>query len=115
MATCWSPYIRDGMHQPASGLWPKVTAPERMPLTMKVNRVVRDFYPLDYLPEGVRLTAYRGDAADLPPQVLQGFLDAVAAGTAEIPAGRVYQFDQIVEAHADMEQNRARGKLVVTT
>jgi len=27
----------------------------------------------------------------------------------------VYRFDQIVEAHADMEQNRASGKLVVTT
>ena len=41
---------------------------------------VRDFYPLDYLPTGVRLTAYKRDAADLPPQVLQDFLDAVAAG-----------------------------------
>ena len=72
---------------------------------------VRDFYALDYLPTGVRLTAYKGDAADLPPRVLQDFLDAVAA----VPVGRVYRFDQIVEAHTDMEQNRAGGKLVVTT
>jgi len=28
---------------------------------------VRDFYPIDYLPRGVRLTAYGGGAADLPP------------------------------------------------
>jgi NADPH2:quinone reductase len=76
---------------------------------------VRDFYPLDYLPTGVRLTAYKGDAADLPPRVLQDFLDAVAAGTAAVQVGRVYRFDQIVEAHTDMEQNRAGGKLVVTT
>ena len=76
---------------------------------------VRDFYPLDYLPTGVRLTAYKGDAADLPPQVLQDFLDAVAAGTAAVPVGHAYRFDQIVEAHTDMEQNRASGKLVVTT
>jgi NADPH:quinone reductase len=27
---------------------------------------VRDFYPIDYLPRGVRLTAYGGDAGDLP-------------------------------------------------
>jgi hypothetical protein len=27
----------------------------------------------------------------------------------------VYRFDQIVEAHTDMEHNRASGKLVVTT
>jgi NADPH:quinone reductase len=76
---------------------------------------VRNFYPLDYLPTGVRLTAYKGDAADLPPQVLQDFLDAVAAGTAAVPIGRVYRFDQIAEAHTDMEQNRVSGKLVVTT
>ena len=28
---------------------------------------------------------------------------------------RVYRFDQIVQAHTDMEQNRTSGKLVVTT
>ena len=38
-----------------------------------------------------------------------------AAGTAAVPIGRVYQFDQIAEAHTDMEQNRVSGKLVVTT
>jgi NADPH:quinone reductase len=63
----------------------------------------------------VRLTAYEGDAADLPPQLLRDFLDAVAAGMAVVPIGRVYRFDQIVEAHTDMEQNRVSGKLVVTT
>jgi len=76
---------------------------------------VPDFYPIEYLPRGVRLTAYGGDAADLPPRLLQGFLDMVAAGTAVVPIGRVYRFDQIVEAHADMEANRVSGKLVVLT
>jgi NADPH:quinone reductase len=76
---------------------------------------VRDFYPIDYLPRGVRLTAYGGEAADLPPQLLQNFLDSVAAGTAVVPIGHVYRFDQIVQAHADMEANRISGKLVVTT
>ena len=42
-------------------------------------------------------------------------LDAIAAGTAAVPIGRVYRFDQIVAAHTDMEQNHASGKLVVTT
>jgi NADPH:quinone reductase-like Zn-dependent oxidoreductase len=75
--------------------------------------IVRDFYPIDYLPRGVRLTAYGGEAADLPPRLLQDFLDAVAAGTAVVPIGHVYRFDQIVQAHADMEAGRASGKLVV--
>jgi NADPH:quinone reductase-like Zn-dependent oxidoreductase len=77
--------------------------------------IVHDFYPIEYLPRGVRLTAYGGDAADLPPHVLQDFLDAVTAGTAVVPVSYVYHFDQIVQAHADMEANRASGKLVVTT
>ena len=41
--------------------------------------------------------------------------ETVAVGTATVLIGRVYRFDQIVEAHTDMEQNRAGGKLVVTT
>jgi NADPH:quinone reductase-like Zn-dependent oxidoreductase len=76
---------------------------------------VRDFYPIDYLPRGVRLTAYHGEAEDLPQPVLQEFLDAVAAGTAVVPIARVYRFDQIVEAHTAMEADRTAGKLVVTT
>jgi NADPH2:quinone reductase len=76
---------------------------------------VRDFYPIDYLPRGVRLSAYGGDASDLPPTVLQDFLDAVAAGSALVPIARVYNFAQIVEAHAAMEASGASGKLVVIT
>ena len=76
---------------------------------------VRDFYPIDYLPRGVRLTAYGGEAADLPAPLLQGFLDSVAARTAVVPIGRIYRFDQIVQAHADMEASRVSGKLVVLT
>jgi NADPH2:quinone reductase len=76
---------------------------------------VRDFYPIDYLPRGVRLSAYAGDAGDLPSEVLQGFLDAVAAGDAVVPIDTVYTFDQIAEAHAAMEAGHTKGKLVVTT
>jgi NADPH:quinone reductase-like Zn-dependent oxidoreductase len=75
---------------------------------------VRDFYPIDYIPHGVRLTAYGGDANDLPSHVLQEFLDAVAARDAVVPIDRVYRFDQIAEAHAAMEADHATGKLVVT-
>jgi NADPH:quinone reductase len=76
---------------------------------------VRDFYPIDYLPRGVRLTAYGGDAGDLPEEVLQSFLDDVAAGAAHVPVSRVYEFDEIVEAHRAMEAGTAAGKLVVLT
>ena len=76
---------------------------------------VPDFYPIEYLPRGVRLTSYHGEAEDLSQPVLQEFLDAVAAGHAVVPIDRVYGFDQIVEAHAAMEAGSTAGKLVITT
>jgi len=76
---------------------------------------VPDFYPIGYLPRGVRLSAYGGDASDLPAEVLQEFLDAVAAGSAVVPIDRVYEFDQIVQAHTRMEAGEATGKIVVVT
>jgi NADPH:quinone reductase-like Zn-dependent oxidoreductase len=74
---------------------------------------IHDFYPMDWLPNGVRLTAYSGEAADLAPATLQGYLDAVATGAAAVPVGRTYRLDQIVQAHRDLEQNAVGGKCVV--
>lgn len=74
---------------------------------------IPDFYPMDWLPNGVRLTAYSGEAADLPAEALQEFLDAVADGAAVVPVGRTYGIDDIVQAHRDMEANVIGGKGVV--
>jgi NADPH:quinone reductase len=76
---------------------------------------VRDFYPIDYIPRGVRLTAYTGEATDLQTGILQDFLDAVAVGEAIVPLHRVYPLDEIREAHAEMEAGSATGKIVVLT
>lgn len=77
--------------------------------------IVPNFYPIAYLPKGVRLTAYSGESADLPPAILQGYLDKIASGTLMLAPAHVYSFvlDEIRQAHADMEHNRAVGKLVV--
>ena len=74
---------------------------------------VENFYPIEYLPNGVRLTAYGGDAADLSPEVLQDFLDSVKAGRATVPVHQIYGLDEIQQAHALMEAGGAAGKLVV--
>jgi len=63
----------------------------------------------------VRLTAYSGEAENLPAEVLQGFLDDVAAGRAAIPVDQVFDLDHVREAHTLMESGDARGKLVVRT
>jgi NADPH:quinone reductase-like Zn-dependent oxidoreductase len=75
--------------------------------------IVPNFYPIAYLPKGVRLTAYGGDSADLPANVLQGYLDKMAAGQVTLGPTTVYGLDDIRKAHAEMEHNRALGKLVV--
>lgn len=74
---------------------------------------IPEFYPMDWLPNGVRLTAYSGEAAGLPAPVLQDYLDAVADGAAVVPIGREYRIDDIVQAHHDLEANAVGGKAVV--
>ena len=76
---------------------------------------VPDFYPIEYLPRGVRLTAYGGDSSDLPAEVLQSYLDRLAAGTARLGPIRVRHLDEIREAHSDLEHNRGFGKQVILT
>lgn len=75
--------------------------------------VIPDFYPIGYIPSGVRLTGYGGEASDMPAAVLQRYLDAVAAGKITVPIHRVYQLEEIQEAHRVMEANEAVGKMVV--
>jgi NADPH:quinone reductase len=77
--------------------------------------IVPNFSPIAFLPNGVRLTGYGGDASDLPRAVLQDFLDAVGAGEATVPIAKTYAMDEIATAHDDMEHNRVAGKLVVST
>jgi NADPH:quinone reductase-like Zn-dependent oxidoreductase len=74
---------------------------------------IPEFYPMDWLPNGVRLTAYSGEAEDLTAAELQGFVDAVEHRKARVPRGKVYRLDEIVQAHTDMENGVAGGKLVV--
>lgn len=74
---------------------------------------VKDFYPISYLPTGVRLTAYSGEAADLPAGVLQRYLDRLADGSLALGPVRVYPMDRIREAHTDLENNTGVGKIVV--
>jgi NADPH:quinone reductase-like Zn-dependent oxidoreductase len=77
--------------------------------------VIRDFYPIGYIPSGVRLTGYGGEARDLPRPVLQRMLDRIAADAFAMPPYRTYEFDEVQRAHADMEENRGIGKIVVRT
>ena len=75
--------------------------------------IVPNFYPIGYIPTGVRLTGYSGDAADLPVGVLQRHLDRIAGGDTPLGPTHVYALDEIRTAHEDLEQGHHFGKLVV--
>jgi len=70
--------------------------------------------PNEYLPKGVRLAGYFGDAADLPREAFQEILDAVAAGRLSFPwTASTTAWSRCRGAQDDMEHDRATGKLVV--
>ena len=61
----------------------------------------------------MRLTAYGGDSDSVTTEELQAFVDDVEAGRADAHLDRVFDLEEIVDAHRWMEANRAQGKLVV--
>lgn len=75
--------------------------------------VIKDFYPIDFIPAGVRLTAYSGEASDLPAAVLQSFLDDVARGVVEVPLYASFPLGDVARAHEIMEASTATGKMVL--
>jgi NADPH:quinone reductase-like Zn-dependent oxidoreductase len=74
---------------------------------------IPDFYPIGYLPNGVRLTAYSGESSDLPAEAFQRYVELVEQGRLPLRIDRVFALDEIAEAHRVMEDGRAVGKLVV--
>lgn len=76
---------------------------------------IPDFCPISYLPRGVRLTAYGGDAGDLPAHVLQSYLDRIASNAVDLGAVHSYALEDIQVAHRDLEEGSKVGKLVVVT
>ena len=63
----------------------------------------------------MRLSNYSSANDRLPQQVLQEFLDSVAAGRSVVPIDKIYQFEQLKDAHDRMNAGLAAGKMVVLT
>ena len=73
------------------------------------------FSPMGAIPTSVKLTTYSGGAEDFVKTPLQAFIAELEAGRTQSRVGRVYNLEDIVEAHRCMEENRAGGKIVVLT
>ena len=74
-----------------------------------------DFAPMEAIPSAVNLTTYAGESADFLRTPLEAMAKQIATGTLHVQVGRVFQLDDIVEAHRCMEENKAGGKIVVLT
>jgi NADPH:quinone reductase len=79
---------------------------------------VNSFNPLLQMPSGVYFTFFGSfvfgtpdfPVSDIP---LQSIVDKVAKGIYKAKPARVFQFDDIRQAHEAMESNQANGKMVV--
>jgi NADPH:quinone reductase len=75
---------------------------------------IADFGPLAYIPFGVRLTAYGGTTADLPADVFDRQLRAIADGRLKVSVAKVYHgLERVRDAQADLETRAEPGKYVV--
>ena len=73
------------------------------------------FSPMGAIPATVNLTTYSGGSQDFIDTPLQTVVHEVEAGHMNVKIGRVFNIDDIVEAHHVMETNQAGGKIVVLT
>ena len=76
---------------------------------------IDNFAPMDSIPTATYVTIYSGGVEDFMAMPFQELVDQVAAGEMTVTIGKVFQLDDIVEAHRLMESNKAGGKIVVLT
>ena len=75
---------------------------------------MKDFSPFGLIPSTVGLTVYHGQSWDLPAEVLQDVLDAVAAGEMTVPIASVFHgLAQVPDAHRALDSHAVPGKSVV--
>lgn len=74
---------------------------------------MNSFTPMGDIPSLGRLTIYGGDAENLSKERLQEFIEAVENGHIHLNIDTIFRLDQVAEAHQYMEDNKAKGKLVV--
>lgn len=72
-----------------------------------------EFHPMGDVPTGVKLTSYSGEASDITGAPLQRYVTLVESGALILKLGPSFRFEDLREAHAMMDENRANGKIVI--
>lgn len=79
--------------------------------TWKLN----DWNPHEHIPVGVSLTVYGGGIPEFMAMPLQELVEQVERGELKVPIGKVFELEEIVEAHRLIDANKAGGKIVCLT
>lgn len=74
---------------------------------------MESFTPMGDIPSLGRLTVYMGESKNLSKELLQDFIDKVETGALKLNIDRVFKLNEVSEAHQYMEDNKAKGKIVV--
>jgi len=76
---------------------------------------IKEFTPMGDIPSLGRLTVYMGESKNLSKELLQEFIDDIENGNIKLNIDRVFQLSEVASAHQYMEDNKARGKIIVKT
>jgi len=74
---------------------------------------MKSFTPMGDIPSLGRLTVYMGESKNLSKELLQEFIDEVQKGSINLTIDKVFSLNEISDAHQYMEDNKAKGKIVV--
>ncbi len=74
---------------------------------------MKEFTPMGDIPSLGRLTVYMGEPENLSKESLQDFIDKVEEGHLKLNIDKTYRLEEVAQAHQYMEDNRAKGKIVV--
>jgi len=74
---------------------------------------MKDFTPMGDIPSLGRLTVYMGESKNLSKVLLQEFIDEVEKGSIKLNIDKIFTLDGVSKAHQYMEDNMAKGKIVV--
>ena len=74
---------------------------------------MKSFTPMGDIPSLGRLTVYMGESKNLSKELLQEFINEVEKGSIKLTIDKVFSLNEISDAHQYMEDNKAKGKIVV--
>lgn len=76
---------------------------------------MKEFTPMGDIPSLGRLTVYMGESENLSKELLQEFIDDIENGNLNLNIDKVFPLDKVANAHQYMEDNKAKGKIIVKT